>query len=72
MVPLAVWFAAFLLWFFWYDIAGLVRGDGSHPDSAPKASRRAGTLAAPPTSRPEEKILNEDRKTLDDIIKKRR
>ena len=68
-MPLAVWFVAFLLWFFWYDIAGLVGRNKGEPKNAPKAAHTSAKIKPAP---PEEKILNEDRKRLDDIINKRR
>jgi len=71
-LPLLVWFAAFLLWFFWYDIAGLVGRDEGERGNASRASQtsaKAKPLTMPP---PKERILNEDRKRLEDIINKRR
>ena len=68
-VPLAVWFVAFLLWFFWYDIAGLVK---RQPITAPKAGRTRERIKPSPATPAEEKILNEDRKRLEDILNKRR
>jgi len=71
-VPLAVWFLAFLLWFFWYDIAGFVRrGEGEAP-SASKATHTSAKVKPLPVTPPEEKILNEDRKRLENIINQRR
>ncbi len=66
LTPLTVWAAAFLIWFFWYDItrqANTDKGAGSRKASAaPDASRREP---------PRESIPEEDRKTLDEILKRR-
>jgi len=72
-VPLAVWFVAFLLWFFWYDIVGLVSRDERQPKSVLNSGGGTPAKVKPPlVTPPEEKILNEDRKRLKDIINKRR
>jgi hypothetical protein len=63
--PLAVWLLAFGIWFYWNDLIRLTRKDRSQPPS--KAVRHSG----PPTeNKPKEKILDEDRKKLEDILNK--
>lgn len=68
--PLIVWFAAFLLWFYWYNIVALFSDPEHKAKTAPKveskAERREKSSAAPA-----EKILDEDRQKLDDILKRR-
>jgi hypothetical protein len=74
MTPFVIWFAAFVIWFFWYDITGLVKSEKRYPplnatspqDLAPEKERNAQ-----PAKRPRESIPEEDRKKLDDIIKRR-
>jgi hypothetical protein len=72
-LPLVVWFLAFFIWFYWYDLRKLMgRYDAPPPRAKParsidKDQRRDGT----PPSKPQEKIFNEDRKKLEDILKQR-
>jgi hypothetical protein len=72
--PLIVWFVAFLIWFYWYNIVGMF-SDTDHktnvvPKSETKPERREKSLA-PPAQQPAEKILDEERQKLDDILKRR-
>jgi len=72
--PLVIWFGAFLLWFYWYDLTRLFSGAAQNSKAAAKASRRldkSEKADAPPANRPQEKILDEDRKSLEDILKRR-
>jgi hypothetical protein len=68
ITPLAVWLLAFLIWFFWHDIAGVSTrpGAGSLRDGESGQSRD-GRRA----KRTRETIPDEDRKKLDDILKRR-
>lgn len=66
--PLIVWLIAFLLWFYWRDLNALFKRD-SAPANAPARVRERDE--APPAKRPPEKILEEDRKKLDEILKRR-
>jgi hypothetical protein len=74
-IPLICWFAAFVIWFYWNNLTRLFTGShkqGARP--APKASARSepgDNSEAPPSKRPQEKILEEDRKKLEDILKRR-
>ena len=74
LTPLTIWAAAFLIWFFWYDITrqastgNVARGPGFN------ANRDGSVGTARDASRqepPRENIPEEDRKTLDDILKRR-
>jgi hypothetical protein len=73
VLPLIVWFIAFLVWFYWYDLSNLfVKKDARPVHSKPalpidKDERRERTLSP----KPQEKILDEDRKKLEDILKRR-
>mgnify|MGYP003576175018 CR=1 FL=1 len=70
LFPLIVWFVAFLLWFYWRDVsAWLSKGDATpNPPSRVKPRERNDTA---PAERPPEKILEEDRRKLDEILKRR-
>ena len=70
-IPLVVWFLAFVLWFFWQDMMRLI--NRGRPTEKPKST------APPPSSEPsrparpnrsDEKIREEDRRKLEDIIKR--
>jgi hypothetical protein len=63
--PLVVWLLAFLLWFYWKDVAKLFSADRERLPPAPKATEQV----EPARQRPSEKILDEDRKKLDEILK---
>jgi hypothetical protein len=66
-VPLITWFVAFLIWFYWYDLTGTAveRTDRTRPVAKANPSDSA------PAKAPREKILDEDRKKLEDILKQR-
>jgi hypothetical protein len=74
MTPFVIWFAAFLIWFFWYDLTGLEKSVKRSPplnavspqDLVPKKDRDTQ-----PAKGPRESIPKEDRKKLDDILKRR-
>jgi hypothetical protein len=73
VIPLAVWLIAFLIWFYWYDLSNLLSKDAPRrvsPKSArqiEKDDRRERT----PAPQPQEKIFEEDRKKLEDVLKQR-
>jgi flagellar biosynthesis/type III secretory pathway M-ring protein FliF/YscJ len=68
--PFVVWFVAFLLWFFWQDMMRLF--NRSRPGEKPKAATAPSSdrTRAAPFDRGEEKIREEDRRKLEDIIKR--
>jgi hypothetical protein len=68
LTPVAVWFLAFVVWFYWDDIASLFTRDKEIPTGRPKAGRKA---EPPSQKRSGEKILDEDRKKLEEIIKRK-
>ena len=69
-IPFVVWFLAFVLWFFWQDMMRLFH--------AGRRTEKPKAAAAPAADRPgparrdrsEEKIREEDRRKLEDIIKR--
>ncbi len=68
LFPLIVWLLAFLLWFYWRDVSALWNKQ-SAPAEAPARSRERDETR--PAKRPPEKILDEDRKKLEEILKRR-
>ena len=70
LFPLVVWLVAFLLWFYWRDVsAWLSKGDARvNSPGGVKPRERSDTA---PAERPQEKILEEDRRKLDEILKRR-
>jgi hypothetical protein len=70
-VPLSVWLVAFLIWFYWYDIRAVYKERG--PKDRPKAARlpdKGEQVERGPVKRPPEKIFDDERRKLDDIIKR--
>jgi hypothetical protein len=74
LFPLGVWFIALLIWFYWYDLARLFGNPRvtAKPAGtiARKPERKETSESTPPTRAPE-KILEEDRRKLEDILKQR-
>ncbi len=68
--PLLVWFAAFLIWFYWNDLRAEFGKDKVPVRAMPKADR-SGKSERAPANRPQEKILDEDRKRLEDILNRK-
>ena len=68
LFPLIVWLIAFLVWFYWRDLSALWNKK-SAPVDAPARSREHDETR--PAKRPPEKILDEDRKKLEEILKRR-
>ena len=70
LFPLVVWFVAFLLWLYWRDVsAWFSKGDAPvNPPVRVQPRERSDTA---PTKRAPEKILEEDRRKLDEILKRR-
>ena len=68
--PIIIWILAFLLWFFWRDIVKLF--DKNAPSKTPPGISR-GTEKTPPRreNKSQEKIPDEDRRKLDEILKNR-
>lgn len=66
--PLIVWLIAFLLWFYWRDLSALWSKKSAPVDTPAKSRDRDETR---PAKRPPEKILDEDRKKLEEILKRR-
>ena len=72
--PIFIWFFAFLIWFYWSDLTRLIGSGADKSKPAAKTSRQLdkSEKADPgPANRSREKISEEDRKSLDDILKRR-
>ena len=66
--PIIIWFLAFLIWFYWKDLAKSSTANKGKTQPAAKATRQA----EPPANKSaDEKILDEDRKKLDEILNKK-
>jgi hypothetical protein len=63
--PLVVWLLAFFVWFYWKDITGRFTKGRERTQSTPKATRQV----EPPRQKPSEKIFDEDREKLEEILK---
>jgi hypothetical protein len=71
-VPLIVWSVAFVIWFYWYDLRDLFT-QAKEPTARPKITRqldKGDKTERLPAKRPQEKIFDDERKKLDDIIKR--
>ena len=73
MIPLAVWLIAFLIWFYWYDLSGLFNreGPGRASPKSPRLTETDDRRERGPAAQPQEKIFEEDRKQLEDVLKRR-
>jgi len=74
LFPVLVWFGAFLLWFYWQSLTRLF--GQSEPKTTPtaKTERKADkneSGGTTPANRSQEKLSDEDRKKLDEILKRR-
>jgi hypothetical protein len=70
LTPFVVWFLAFLIWFYWNDITGqLSRQDKIPPTKAGKEVERS---AKPSDKTAQERIGEEDRRKLEEILKSKK
>ena len=73
VIPLAVWMMALLIWLYWYDLRSLFfneRVPDRVTNPAPQ-SEKDDFRERIPEPQPREKISEEDRKKLDDVLKQR-
>ena len=66
--PLVVWFLAFLIWFYWNDLNGLF----GQRDKIPQAGKEVERSGKPSDKTAQERIGEEDRRKLDEILKSKR
>jgi hypothetical protein len=74
VTPFIVWFLAFLLWFYWHDLRRwFVNEEEPRWQAPPKAARPSvkEEQRERPAPQPPEKISEEDRRKLEDILKRR-
>jgi hypothetical protein len=71
LTPLTVWGLAFLLWFYWYDLKRWNADAGKEPKPVAKSARKVAPKQPSVKEPSGEKILEEDRKTLEGILKER-
>jgi len=70
LTPLIIWGLAFVLWFYWKDITGLTGREDKNP--ATKANRQVDRPTPPPDKASRERINEEDRRKLEEILKDRK
>lgn len=73
LIPLGVWSGAIVIWFFWYDLTGWKNPDASRraPPSAVRQRERDEKSDTGATRNPQERIFDDDRQKLEDILKRR-
>ena len=74
VTPLVVWFLGFLLWLYWHDLRRMFTTEEElRREPPPRAARPAAKeqRRERPASAPKEKISEEDRRKLEDILKQR-
>jgi cytoskeletal protein RodZ len=67
LTPIIIWIFAFLVWFHWEDITKLSSKESAPRPAPPQAAKKPERSGSPS----HEKILEEDRQRLDDILRKR-
>ncbi len=72
-VPLTIWFLAFVAWLYWDSLSGFFPKEKAPAleRSTPRASSAKRQAENAPRAPPQEKILDDDRKQLEDILKRR-
>lgn len=70
LTPILIWIFAFAIWFFWRDITRLLGGTDQSKAPA-RDSRKGEKITAPRGNKSQEKIPDEDRRKLDEILKNR-
>jgi hypothetical protein len=68
--PLLIWFLAFLLWFYWYDITGRVDREDRMPTT--KTSKQMDRSTKPSDKSAQERIGEDDRRKLEGILKSKK
>lgn len=72
-VPLLIWSLAFVAWLYWDRIAALFSTDKAKGRNTPRTTRQLekSEKGPAPAKRSQEKILDDDRKKLEDVLKQR-
>ena len=73
LIPVVIWIFAFVAWLYWDNVTKVFSTDSGREQGAPRAARKLDNAdkSTAPTKRSPEKILDEDRKKLEDILKQR-
>jgi len=71
LTPIVIWCAVFIIWLYLDDIMGLFTGSSKSAAPPPKAVQKTPRVEPFSQNKSDEKILDEDRKKLDEIIKGR-
>ncbi|MGE5303049.1 MAG: hypothetical protein ACM3TN_06945 [Alphaproteobacteria bacterium] len=69
ITPVFIWLLAFVVWLYWNPIAALFR-QGEIPSKARPQAARSMNTGEPAGKGAKERISDEDRKKLDEILKK--
>jgi hypothetical protein len=67
ITPFLIWLLAFVLWFYWNDLSKFFQEDPGRSQTSPKTTPKLDSPAKNPSK---ETILEEDRRKLDEILKK--
>ena len=72
-IPLIIWIGAFLVWFYWDDLNR--RSDTERPvkqgSKGARSIKNEDAHQRPRPAKPQEKITEEDRRKLEDVLKQR-
>ena len=74
ITPFVVWLIAFVIWFYWHGVRDLFAPEAAQVKAKPAPAQRTEKderRERPPESPAQEKILDEERRQLDDILKRR-
>jgi hypothetical protein len=69
ITPVFIWLLAFVVWLYWNPIAALFRQGEISSKTSPQGARKIDT-GEPAGKGVKERISDEDRKKLDEILKK--
>jgi hypothetical protein len=71
--PLIIWSLAFVAWLYWDSITALFSTDKTKGRNTPRTTRQLekAEKGPAPAKRSQEKILDDDRKKLEDVLKQR-
>jgi flagellar biosynthesis/type III secretory pathway M-ring protein FliF/YscJ len=70
LTPLIIWFLAFVIWFYWNDMIGLFSRHEKIPTT--KANKQLDGSTKPTDETSQERIREEDRRKLDEILKNKK
>ena len=68
--PFIIWILAFLIWFYWYDITAFSSRQGKTPKTG--ASKEVGRSTKTSDKVSKERIGEEDRRKLEELLKSKK